>query len=220
VLVTDEGLGIIAIAGTQITSIGDWASNLQTRPRTLAGAYVVHTGFAKSAEQVLRMVLSELDLHECFANGNYFITGHSLGGATAAILPVLIDQASDPRIEVPKGVVAFGSPNYMSGDCGLLWPCSLVHVQSPYDIVSHVPFGVRRRWSKAGEQLYISKEGFSSHSGHQVLRMFKYVFRFFTGAWMRGRLHTIEEHSMYLYRRRILSALQKLKNKRERLNAA
>ena len=213
----DTGAGVIAIAGTQM-GVGDWSSNLQVTPKTIGGAYTVHTGFAKSAESIMKAILAEPKLPECFAEGKYFITGHSLGAATAALLPVLFDIAGDHRVDMPRGVVGFGSPKYILGDAAFLWPCELLHIQSTLDLVSHVPTGFFiREWARAGQQVYVNDRGFSAYPGQQIKRIISYAYLLTKMNWMRGSVRGIKEHSMHLYETRVKNALTLLRERQEKL---
>lgn len=213
--------GVIAIAGTQANSIGDWSINVQTAIYQLKNVFNIHTGFFKEAEQMKQAILATPDLPQCFRTGDYFITGHSLGAAAAAILALLFYLYEDERIDLPKGVVAFGSPKYVTGDSALMWPCPVLHIQSSLDIVSHIPTGFFiREWARAGDQVYINDRGFSKYPGHQIKRFISYIYRAITNRMNLKNIKGIKEHSMDLYDQRVKLGLSMLDSKQELLSHA
>ena len=217
-LVHRNKVGVLAIAGTN--SVWDFSANLQTRITSLQSTYDLHSGFLKSAETALAAFLASGPVGECWESGNYFITGHSLGASTAAILPLLIARQS--KLAQPVGVLSFASPYYTQGPGALLWPCPVLHVQSRLDLVSHIPnglFGVRP-WARAGQQVYIDDEGFDCYAGHEVTRMIGYAVRIMRLDFLRGKAKSIQEHSMSLYARRVHAGLIRLDNLTERLGNA
>jgi pimeloyl-ACP methyl ester carboxylesterase len=215
-LVLRGGIGVLAIAGTN--SVWDFCSNLQTKLKTVQGVYDLHSGFVKSAEVAIAAITNAIGYEEaCWQDGNYFICGHSLGAATAAILPLLINQQS--WLSQPTGVVAFGSPKYVQGPGSILWPCPVLHIQSRKDLVSHIPnglFGVRP-WARAGQQVYLDDRGFDCYEGHEVTRLIGYVRRLTRLDFLRGSVPSIAEHSMDLYAQRVKAGLIKLDQLTEKL---
>lgn len=229
-LFANDEYGVIAIAGTN--SLADWATNVQTKP-TQFGPFTLHTGFLKSAQSVLAGVLSQSDLPDCFRRGAYWIAGHSLGGATASVLPLMLNG----RLPPPKGVVAIGAPNYLIGQGGLLWPVPMLTITSPEDLVSHLPCGMWRPWARAALQVYVGDDGFSSYPGSQTRRVMNYaasliavgsgflqrgLCRWFLGCDRNlfGGVRSIAEHDYNLYARRIDAALAKLYESKEFDHAA
>lgn len=201
-LMSNGSMGIVAIAGTN--SASDWATNMQTGIHVHRGVEL-HNGFYKSATAVLSGLLSVSDLPECFTVGRYHITGHSMGAATACILPLLIDEHTRAHIADPLGVVGFGCPRYTAGDSAFLFDTPTLAICCPADPVTQVPM----RFCRAGLQVYIDDDGITAHAGSEIARVLGYIARAIRLEWIAGKT-SAANHDMELYERRVIRALEKL----------
>lgn len=86
---------IVGFAGTKITDKEDLKTNLKARKIQFYQTKV-HSGFAHRAEQCLPKLLKQ--------NPPYVLTGHSLGGAVATHLAMMVDP------KLIRKVVTFGAP--------------------------------------------------------------------------------------------------------------
>lgn len=141
---------VISIAGTE--DLGDWRDNLDCEGYSLgrfasdhdievptpARQLVLHTGFLQAAHRVMlriRQMFPRID-----ATGPLWITGHSLGGAVAQLLPLVW-----PALR-PAGIVSYGAPRVLHRSNRSAWPAAgfgsrVTRCVAIDDLVPQVPFG-------------------------------------------------------------------------------
>lgn len=210
-ILANKEFAIVAIAGTN--SLADWVANFDVKPRNV-GPFRLHSGFAKQAEVSLAALAAVDDLPRHFAEGNWMVCGHSLGGAVAAIIPALLATNPSERLELPKTSIGFGVPNYVQGPGALLWPCRIVAINSSRDIVSHLPNGLFcRPWTRAGLQVFADDSGLHSYAGHELLRIASLFWRLVRFAWL-SEIKAVAEHSIELYADRVSKGVRILERKR------
>lgn len=147
----EDKVAVLCYRGTEILDPVDWLTNIDTEPETYAFPAgrrrrngVVHSGFYRSTRATLDEVVAEL-LNP--APEVLYITGHSLGGAMAAMTAVMLRM--DPRYaqlkDTLRAVYTYGQP--MIGDAVFAEECQedpflatkvYRHVHR-HDIVPHLP---------------------------------------------------------------------------------
>lgn len=96
-----DGAAIIAFAGTDPLRLVDWATDFDIRPTATGAA----SGFASAAQSVAAEI--ETLLTGPLSGKPVFVTGHSLGGALAALAAQEIERA---RAGSVRAVYTFGMP--------------------------------------------------------------------------------------------------------------
>lgn len=144
-------VAVLCYRGTEIFDLVDWLTDVDTEPEKYAfppGQHrrngTVHSGFYRCTRATLDTVVAELLNPEPEA---LYITGHSLGGAMAAMMAVMLRM--DPRYarlkNTLKAVYTYGQP--MIGDAAFAGKCQedpflsrkvFRHVHR-HDIVPHLP---------------------------------------------------------------------------------
>ena len=135
-----NGMLFVAVRGTEMSSFYDWQANISAKKIELPDHEEVklHSGFygetlvhAEKVAQKLIQISNE--------NIPIYITGHSLGGAVAAIMNILFDEwiAKYP-LHRPSPPYTFGMPRY--GDTGAVQNLSSPYaVFHPKDVIPKVP---------------------------------------------------------------------------------
>ncbi|KAF2651557.1 alpha/beta-hydrolase [Lophiostoma macrostomum CBS 122681] len=91
-LIDESRLVIVAIRGTHVRSLTDWAVNKDANPATPAGFLddeqnACHAGFLQVTKAMVGQVATQLQEHPATASKPSLVfTGHSAGGAVAAML--------------------------------------------------------------------------------------------------------------------------------------
>ena len=99
------GIAIVAFAGTDPLSLANWISDFDARLDRTAG---VAEGYAAAADAVAAD-LRQLLARSVPPDGKVFVTGHSLGGAVAALIAAGINTDTEHRFSV-EAVYTFGMP--------------------------------------------------------------------------------------------------------------
>ncbi|MEH6477855.1 MAG: lipase family protein [Sneathiella sp.] len=130
----------VAVRGTEMSSFYDWQANISAKKTALPDHEDIklHSGFygetlvhAEKVAQTLVQISNE--------NIPIYITGHSLGGAVAAVMNILFNEwiAKYP-LHRPSPPYTFGMPRY--GDTGAVRKLASPHaVFHPDDVVPKVP---------------------------------------------------------------------------------
>ncbi len=107
-MVVEDGEAIVVVVrGTQGEEAIDWLVDLQAQPVPLPGYGNVHHGFAHSAQAIAESVQQAIDgLQDANDSRPVWLAGHSLGGAVAFILAILLEREG---YDV-SGVMTFGAP--------------------------------------------------------------------------------------------------------------
>ena len=128
------------------------------------------------------------------------VTGHSLGGAAAAIVGMYL-SAEDQNI---KKIITFGQPKVTNElGCKHYWDLPLVRVVDNKDIVPLVPpltliSGIGGQYRHVGEEIILKDGGhwlwLSKHDANRVL---------ISGTWSNLFNESVEDHYMRNYIRRL-----------------
>jgi hypothetical protein len=190
-------LGILCFRGTEPSNVLNWMTNASVAPDTFRGvtenAGTVHGGFYRnvmalwpSILEILKKALQNQSVSDDAQQAGIqapklrklealYITGHSLGGAMAALAGALLYQGAERDQDlyvqlrrVLRGIYTYGQP--MVGDkafaveCASLKSCLFRHVYKN-DIVPRLPpvatgrfvhFGLEYRWSDTTQQWALS----------------------------------------------------------------
>lgn len=137
-LVYNDHRCVIAIAGTN--SLRDWFTNLNVR-RWKLYPYVpisVHEGFWDHASLLSRQV-AKLDIPK---NAKFLLTGHSLGGAAAMMLPVtsfFYDRAFNIDSIITFGCPRVGNVSYHRHVKDICPSTEIIQYVNTGDIIPHLP---------------------------------------------------------------------------------
>ncbi len=125
---------IVAFRGT--ANFYDWLINLDARHLAFEGSRV-HRGFFRAAFKEF----SDLRKSPHLKNDTIYITGHSLGGALAALMSLISSPAIGSKI---KSVYTFGTPRYGDNESSYDWvePYSCIRAGDPVPNLppEHWPF--------------------------------------------------------------------------------
>lgn len=127
---------IIAFRGTD--GAKDWLNDFNCTVVPYNGHGKVHKGFLESVQSVsgeLIRRVQELLVQEPVAS--FYITGHSKGGAMAAIMPLELEKSA---VKPVPEVIAFASPRVGDADFVKTYPVCHTRYESCRDLVPHVPF--------------------------------------------------------------------------------
>lgn len=204
---------VVAIRGTKY--LYDWLINLNARRYThegAAGKVHLHRGFYRAMSACFEPV--SLELRKFMRNNSeptpIYITGHSLGGAMAAIMHALWGMAV-PGEYVSEGLVANRVRSYSSYTFGMPRYGSVRAVETLrtpyhlYDEVDIVP-AVPPRWlgyENCTSEFMLNGIALESMHCRETLRFSKWISRLISG---RG----IENHNIENYREKIKSQVQLL----------
>lgn len=186
--VADRGVVAVGLAFNRLLFIGfrgtrflfDWRVNLRSRlvpintmfrlrPHFVFSAVCgrFHSGFAEEATRISMRILDAIRDSNLSDVDHVFLTGHSLGGAVAAIAENFVRVA-------PTSVCIFGSPRYADLSAYINLPYGPpAQVRRPGDVVPTVPpstFGYADHlyeFSTSGEE-YIDPSPYSSALGGLV----------------------------------------------------
>jgi len=131
----------IAIRGTKY--LYDWVINAKVQKVSIQKEYnssvKFHKGFLSATIDCVNPLIGMLD-KESYRNHHIYITGHSLGGAIAAILTPVLSRdilICTPRYFDITSTYTFGMPRF--GDMNAILNYSPYHIKNPIDIVPGVP---------------------------------------------------------------------------------
>lgn len=156
---SDGSVVIVAFRGTELTNLVNWLTDLDVHPDKIelpfpgaAGPFAVHAGFYRNVRATWFKVVEALerakegrsvrddDPNSQMANPMtaLYLTGHSLGGAMAALLAVMLvvdDDYANCFGPIFKGAYTFGAP--MVGSPEFAEACANHPVLS-HDVVRYV----------------------------------------------------------------------------------
>lgn len=157
-------VGLLCCRGTEPTNVLDWLTDVSYEPEQVEGIGAIHGGFYRSVEALWPAIMSQLG--DALEGGPgvapleaLYLTGHSLGGALAAVTAALLahrDACARPR-GVLRGVCTYGQP--MIGGPELARRCEdrfgwLVHRHVfGRDVVPQLPARTAGRFAHFGREL-------------------------------------------------------------------
>lgn len=163
-VVTTEKCAIIAFRGTE-GKLMDWTTDLDIELRKPSGyaaaAYEVHTGFNNALDAIWEKLVKELqDRGVIRRNLPIWLTGHSLGGAMAALAALRLNREL-PRYSTGStiaGIHTFGQPRVGNTDCAntldALFAQRYFRSINHRDIVTRIPLpdtpDVRKKVTEGG----------------------------------------------------------------------
>jgi triacylglycerol lipase len=180
---------IIAWRGTEPGEYKDVMADLKFRKKTSKFGGNVHRGFKgyvdKIYNEVEKEVLKLIDKKWC----NIYVTGHSLGGASALICTNRLEEKFHVR-----GCYTYGSPRPGGWKYSRSFKSNVYRIRNNNDIVTKVPpfiFGYKH----VGKLCYIDRKG--------VLRTGRVAFSVLFKNWVWGQLERLgdglRDHSMGEY---------------------
>lgn len=209
-IVVDRGAVAVGIVINKILFIGfrgtqflfDWKINFRSRLVSVNSSSLsfpqlilctvygkLHSGFGEEAVRISSKILHAISDSKLGDIDQVFLTGHSLGGAVAAISKIFLKIA-------PTSVCIFGAPRY----CDLSMYSSFINnppsqIRRPGDVVPTIPpkiFGYADHPFEFGTNgaQYIDPTPYSSISGN-FLR------------WARFLIGRFEPHSIEIYRKEL-----------------
>ena len=189
-----SGWTVIAITGTDERA--DWGYSCEREFVPSENGIRVHAGFLKFAEVISMALRSEQQNLKC-EDCRLLITGHSLGGAAATILPLVSDLN-------PHSVITFGAPKCMHGEDTHMYAHRVINVRNLDDIIPWIPLAkVNRPWGSPGEVYYLTGSAVSSFPGSPLRRFAKQAYSAATYFMRRGKFLGIYDHGMPRYLKNI-----------------
>ena len=204
----DGRVAILCYRGTPPTSVITWMTDLQVQPVTIpvfGGAARVHAGFYRNVRstrfkitELLREALAgrsvlaegtESDIAPTRALEALYVTGHSLGGASATLLAASLVTAPDTYGDIIKrlrAVYTYGAP--MIGNPAFADTCdanpflgqNVVRYVYAHDLVPRLPptasgefkhFGREYRFLPPGEHGHWERPSHASGQLHSLLQL-------------------------------------------------
>ncbi|MEX1208467.1 MAG: lipase family protein [Acidimicrobiia bacterium] len=186
----------VAFRGTEANPI-DWSRNAQFKP-TASEFGRIHSGFGSGVEEVWQGVLDAI-----IASGKPVVfTGHSLGGALAALAAFRADRAGHPV----AAIYTYGQPRVGHRDFSRAFSERLedrtYRAINHVDLVTRVPL-LLQGYRHVGSRVYFDRSG-AAHLGTSAWRVALDDVTFRLTHW--GQIKEIAAlplHDMAAYRERI-----------------
>ncbi|WP_437715631.1 lipase family protein [Sorangium sp. So ce448] len=193
----DMRLGILCFRGTQLTKMIDLLTDLSSKPDPFYAVGSVHGGFLRSVRALMPPIKAWLEdarrghgIHATGAEKNarccgtshrgdgsesklkaLYITGHSLGGAIAAIAAALIhaDEELGAFREVLRGVYTFGQPmvggKAFARKCHTDFGARLFRHVYHWDVVPSLPPRTMGAFEHFGQEYEATETGWQYRDG-------------------------------------------------------
>ena len=205
-LAVDREVIIVAFRGTETDDISDWLTDVDMTlvDGPLGGQ--VHEGFYDALADVWQVLHNELEHHDPQQRRSLWVTGHSLGGALAAL-------ASARWIEMGQrisGLYTFGQPR--TGDAAFrrnfnfAMKASTFRFVNDNDLITRVPPRALG-FSHLGTLKYFTDEG-RLESDVSWWKMFLDRWTFHIDGFLDGALEATQDHSMTGYRSLLEASLE------------
>jgi hypothetical protein len=134
---------VLVFRGTQVddfwSSVLDFTVDAQFLPVPDSHGDLVHVGFLGALAEVWPQALAQIRAEQARKQRPLWITGHSLGGALAAVAANL--SSDDPLLRL-QGVYTFGSPFVGDSGFGARIRVPVFRFRNDSDIVPHLPLGL------------------------------------------------------------------------------
>jgi len=204
---TDRGVLVVAFRGTEAGQFADWLTDADfTLVDGPLGAQV-HEGFYDALADVWQRLHHEVSLADPQRRKSFWITGHSLGGALAALAAARWIDGGRPV----AGLYTFGQPR--TGDAAFRRNFNFVLKASTFrfvndnDLVTRVPPRAMG-FSHLGTLRYFTDAG-RLECDASWWQMFLDRWTFRLDGFFDGVLEAAEDHSMTGYRRLIEASLDR-----------
>lgn len=196
----DDSDVAVGIAGTN--DVLNFVTNFDVRSSHV-GKLEVHRGLWEET-QLIALLLKNLVAEDKIPDFrdpslNWWITGHSAGGAKASLLPLAIQDLS------PFGIYTFASPRCFKTKSIPFYGYDVHRFENPYDIVPSVPlhrqlkvFKRSSGWSHVGTPIYLTPDGnIDSENGRWLRRLVRHVLRAKSLRPSQIFRAAIQDHSMF-----------------------
>jgi hypothetical protein len=189
----DGRVVILCYRGTEPINVINWLTDADLSPekvpfpfRQTPGSFQVHAGFYRNVRstrhEVIHALARALDGRSVRAKGEpmpqpleaLYITGHSLGGAMAAMMAVMLwtERAYEPIARKLRAVYTFGQP--MIGEPGLAKACdrdeflhkNVIRYIHGHDIVPQLPPDVSGPFAHFGQEWHCDRGVVPSPARH------------------------------------------------------
>lgn len=227
-ITNDEQKIILAFRGTSATQ--DWLTDAMSIQKTWTSTKKigkVHSGFYKSLNSVWSEIMEHLQALRT-KNQPIWITGHSLGGALAALAFATL-RLQEPKYEV-AGAYTFGQPRVGNDDFTQAFDADAKHrlfrLVNNNDIVPRLPSTLIRKgvsfatlaaksihdvdsYEHMGQLLYFDADG-KLNQDATFLDMAKGRFEGYVKNLFNKKINldSVEDHSMKTYRQLSINAIQ------------
>lgn len=226
ILVSCSEFVAVAFRGTEATSIKDIKADLNAVSREARTEGRVHTGFDEALMAVEGEIQQQLD-SGAFDSKPLFITGHSLGGALAALAAKRLEHSGgvaacytfgSPRVGDDVWVAGLKAPVYRlvnAADCVTMLPPGALAVATISWLTGRIPWvgAAIRQWLKrrfggymhGGDMRYLSNCRTGEYSQVQLLFSVSIFYR------IKGLLlkslpwkKFVADHSISIYREKLM----------------
>ena len=227
---SNDAFAILAFRGT--ASVKDWMTDLHATPVRFSWIFQgspevgdIHAGFGHALYDGWQKVLAALheiapqpeagDPNPTNANRTLWITGHSLGGALAALTAVAFSLLPNKVIRPVSGIYTFGQPRiglhyFCDNYTRLLTPRTFRFINNR-DLVPRVPF---RGWdySDVGQMIHFKSNGDPERQSLEWRQFLARTFESFEEAIeiFANMKMDVGDHSISTYRQRVAEHQQVL----------
>lgn len=148
-VLADEARTVIVFRGTEAYDLRDIQTDISIKMKD-----GMHEGFLKAWKAIEPKLLSYLAEINVGKDVPMYFTGHSMGGALAALAAVHLNgKGFDLR-----AVYTYGAPRVSSAKLDSLLPCPVYRIVNAHDLVPRVPL-MLMKYRHIGELHYITKSG-------------------------------------------------------------
>ena len=137
----------------------DWQTNLRIEFVELQGGTKVHTGFFQAYFPIQKALFEAVEKLIKDKERPVYLTGHSLGGALAAMATAELANHEQPKVrDAIAACYTFGAPRIGDGSFDMYVKPPLYRVLNGYDPVPFVPF-LFLGYRNVGDTRYFGKQG-------------------------------------------------------------
>ena len=159
-IVDYRNIRFIAFRGTEPTEIRDIATDLRGYPWMCFPWGLMHRGFLRATKSLLRQIKPYLATDKAI-----IATGHSMGGAMAMILPLLVKGVDR--------VITFGAPPCMR--LFAAYPTRLMRIENNFDPIPHLR--IWKFFKHVGGVLWLDDNGKAFDKRDSMLKEFTWFIQ-------------------------------------------